>query len=442
MSRPIAPFTLGRREDRRFEMHFMGSLSGLVAGVCLLTTTMATAAPLASAPNLGVCSSVQRLGPIDPGGSDEFGSHVAIEGNVAVVGAAFANGFEGAAYVFEQSNTGWTQRAKLVASDPSFLAEFGENVRIFQDTILIGAPGDRDGIGAMYVFRRIGSGNTTWVEDAKLTASDPMAGSFFADSIALGSNIAVAGADLGSVPGFGATGTAYVFRRVGGAWIQEAKLVAGDLTLGAGFGSGSAVTAKGDLIAIGAGSAPSGTTVPGAVYFFRRAGGAWTQQQKFVPNGAPDGEFFGDSNLNFGGSKILLVGAIFGVGPSGVQTGAAYVLRQSGDQWLQDARLTPADTTARFFGTRLGISGSTIVVGAPFTEDFTNPEGGAAYVFHRDNAAGWTQRAKLKAFDSMPFDNFGGYVAIDGSTILIGAEDQDALSGTDEGAAYVYTDCR
>ena len=67
----------------------------------------------------------------------------------------------------------------------------------------------------------------------------------------------------------GPTGTAYVFRRVGSTWTQAAELVAGDPTPGAGFGSGSAVMATGDLIAIGAGSASSGTTNPGAVYFFR-----------------------------------------------------------------------------------------------------------------------------------------------------------------------------
>jgi hypothetical protein len=33
---------------------------------------------------------------------------------------------------------------------------------------------------------------------------------------------------------------------------------------------------------------------------------------------------------------------------------------------------------------------------------------------------------------------FGGYVAIDSTTILIGAEQADAPAGANEGAAYVF----
>jgi hypothetical protein len=414
---------------------------GVVVGVCLVITRIANGAPVGLERDAVMCSSTQRLGPDDPGGADNFGSHVAVEGNVAVIGAANADGLAGAAYVFERTSAGWVERAKLVASDASLFAEFGENVRLFNDTILIGAPGDQNGVGAMYVYRRVGRSNALWVEEAKLTASDPTEFSFFADSIALGDSIAVAGADLGTVPEVGTTGTAYVFRRVGGTWNQEAKLVAGDLTVNAGFGSGSAVTPKGDLVAVGAGSAPSGDTRPGAVYFFARVGAVWTQQQKFVPDGAPDGEFFGDSNLNFSDDN-LLVGAPFGLGPSGIQTGAAYVLRRMSGEWIQEARLTPSDTDPRLFGTRLGISGSTIVIGAPFT-DFSQPaSGGAAYLFRRQGVGNWVQQMKLKAFDATPQDNYGGYVAIDGSTILIGAEEQTAPSGEHEGAVYVYTDCK
>jgi FG-GAP repeat protein len=416
-------------------------MRGVAVGVCLVITPIANGARAGLERDAATCSSTQRLGPDDPGGADNFGSHVAVEGDVAVIGAANADGLAGAAYVFERTRAGWIQRAKLVASDASLFAEFGENVRLFNDTILIGAPGDQNGVGAMYVYRRVGRSNALWVEEAKLTATDPTEFSFFADSIALGDDIAVAGADLGTVPEVGTTGTAYVFRRVGVTWTQEAKLVAGDLTVNAGFGSGSAVTPKGDLVAIGAGSALSGDTRPGAVYFFQREGQVWTQQQKFVPNGAPDGEFFGDSNLNFSDDN-LLVGAPFALGPSGIQTGAAYVLRRMSDQWIQEARLAPSDTDPRLFGTRLGISGSTIVVGAPFT-DFSQPaNGGAAYLFRRQGVGNWVQQMKLKAFDATPHDNFGGYVAVDGSTILVGAEDQTAPSGDDEGAAYVYTDCK
>ena len=52
----------------------------------------------------------------------------------------------------------------------------------------------------------------------------------------------------------------------------------------------------------------------------------------------------------------------------------------------------------------------------------------------------WEMKAKLQAPDATPRDNFGGYAAIGGTTILIGAElaDSSPTVSDDEGAAYVF----
>jgi hypothetical protein len=368
-----------------------------------------------------------RLGPSDPGGADFFGSNVAIEGDLAVIGAANADNALGAAYVFEREKGVWVERTKLVPADRWVNSEFGENVGISGNTIAIGAPSDRNGIGAVYVFQKTGK---AWTQQAKLTADDPTEFSFFADSIALSDDVLVSGADLGLVPGVGFAGAAYVFRRIGTSWTQEAKLIASNPVDGAGFGSGTAVV-SGNTIAIGAASAQES----GVVYVFKRQGGVWWEQSQLLPSSPEEGQGFG---INIGSSgNSLVVGAPFAATTGGVRTGVAYVYRRTAAVWAEEARLVPSETQVRLFGTRVAISGLTVVAGAPFTDTFENIEGGSAWVFQRDGND-WVTKAKLQAPDATPRDNFGGYVAIDGTTILIGAELADAPAGPNEGAAYVF----
>ena len=406
--------------------------------VAQLLITLAAAAPLLPAPALAApdtasslsITSVTRLGPSDPGGADIFGSNVAIQGNVAVVGAADADDFQGAAYVFERVKGVWVERAKLVASDRTLFSfsEFGENTKISGKTIAIGAPGDQDGTGAVYIFQQTGD---VWTQQAKLTANDGTVGSFFADSIALSNDLLVSGADLAPV-GADDAGAAYLFRRSGTTWTQEAKLIASNPTNGAGFGSGTAIDNK-DSVVIGAAAAASS----GLVYFFKRVNGAWLEQSQLAPSSPEPGQAFG-INIDASGN-FLVVGAYGAVGIDGFPTGAAYVYRRTGAAWKEEARLVPAETQVRFFGVRVGISGATIVAGAPFTDTFENLEGGSAWVFQLSGKT-WEMQAKLQAPDATPRDNFGGYVAIDGTTILIGAElaDSSPTVADDEGAAYVF----
>ncbi len=103
----------------------------------------------------------------------------------------------------------------------------------------------------------------------------------------------------------------------------------------------------------------------------------------------------------------------------------------------QVAELTPSDN-ADLFGTSIAISGNTIIVGA---EGYSNTDIGAAYVYV-EPAGGWTnmtETAKLTSSDGAIGDAFGQGVAINGSTIVVGAPDH-AVAGVTQGAAYVFVE--
>ena len=118
----------------------------------------------------------------------------------------------------------------------------------------------------------------------------------------------------------------------------------------------------------------------------------------------------------------------------GVQSGAAYVFKRNGTDWLQEAYLKASNTgIGDQFGRSVDISGDTAVVGAFYeASSATTVNGnelddsgvivGAAYVFKRTGTT-WAQDAYLKGHSGGLEDYFGTSVAIEGNTIAVGARE-------------------
>ncbi len=162
---------------------------------------------------------------------DRFGSAVAISGQTVLVGAADHNhegvNNQGAAFVFRRTDSGWLEVATLAASDGDELDRLGFSVAIDGDLALIGAPFDDDPDhtgGAAYVFQRQ-PGSDVWLESEKLSALDAGLGDQFGFAVALAGGQALLGAINDDDSGEDA-GAAYVFNRdLGGdTWSQVAKL--------------------------------------------------------------------------------------------------------------------------------------------------------------------------------------------------------------------------
>jgi WD40 repeat protein len=86
------------------------------------------------------------------------------------------------------------------------------------------------------------------------------------------------------------------------------------------------------------------------------------------------------------------------------------------------------------FGTAVGISGTTVVVGASNTNSYGSFSG-AAYLF--DTLTG-KQAAKLTPLGVEKTDGYGISVAIDGNTAIVGAPFDDDVA-EDAGAAYLFS---
>jgi uncharacterized protein (DUF2345 family) len=363
----------------------------------------------------------QKLTAADGAPSDFGGSSVAIDGDTLVLGAPGSNGSQGAVYVYQRSADTWTQTAKLTASDGVMNDQLGNSVAIQGDTIVAGAPGDNGGQGSAYTFTRSGGDRT---QTAKLTASDGGANNQFGRSVAIDGDTIVVGA-FAQVGVNAFQGAAYTFTRSGGDRTQTAKLTASDGVVNSQLGSSVAI--DGDTIVVGSRGANS---FLGAAYTFARSGGDRVETAKLTASDATSNDQLGTS--------VAIDGDTIVAGAAEDGAGSAYTFTRGGGARTQTAKLTASDGAgfARL-GQSVAIDGNTILVGADTAQVGMNAGQGAAYTFTR-SGVDRTETGKLTDSDGAAGDNFGRSVAIEGTTMVVGAYMDDVGANTNQGSARVF----
>ena len=286
-----------------------------------------------------------------------------------------------------------------------------------------------------------------FVSQAAVTTDDGGSGK------ALGAGVAVSGDTLAAIPlnrtvNGKPAGVVFVFNKPsGGSW-ADAKLAAvlspPASTDGDNLGS---VAIDGDTIVAGASSHAVGTArSQGAVFVWVKPPGGWanaTPTAEFTASDGAENEGLGQS-VGVSGDTIVAGAPTHKVGAN-TRVGAAYVFVKPAAGWAdgtQSAELISFDGASEdFFGTGVAISGDKIVVGA-YRHRFGMIDPGAAYVFVRPST-GWagtlTQDSELTATDGGAGDFFGFAVGISAHTVVVGAPFHVVGLGQ-TGAAYVFTE--
>jgi hypothetical protein len=355
----------------------------------------------------------QKLVPGDLAAGDRFGNAVAIDGDIAIVGAQGTADSMGAVYIFTRSGGTWSQQAKLTPADGAAGDYFGNCVAISGETVAVGAYGNDAKRGAVYVFVRNGS---AWSQQAKLTAGDAETSDQFGGCVAVDGDTVITGTALRA----DYTGAAYVFTRSGGTWSQQAKLVALDAAAGDRFGNAAAIS--GNTAVVGAYTkAGSAIKDAGAAYVFTRSGDTWSQQAKLTGSDSAAFDVFGVCvALN---TETVFVGAK----DNDSSRGAVYTFTQSGGVWSQQAKLLASPSNPNtYFGRSIAVDGDTLAVSRAFGAGIT-------YLFTR-SAGSWSQRVALGGSDALTGDWYASAVDISGDTLLAGAHAKDG-----KGAVYFYT---
>ena len=320
---------------------------------------------------------------------------------------------------------------KLTASDGTEINWFGYSVSISGNYVIVGAERDDDNgeaSGSAYIFKRTG---TNWVQEAKLHSFDGNTGDFFGVSVSISGDYAIVGA-LGDDENGQASGAAYIFKRTGTNWVQEAKLLPSDGEIGDLFGH--SVSISGDYAVVSTFLTDDNGDNSGSAYIFQRTGTIWVQQAKLLASDGATNDYFGWS-VSISGDYAV-VGAVRD-NDNGIDAGSAYVFKRSDTTWVEEAKLLAADGEADDgFGVSVSISGDYVIVGSVFDDD-NGDNSGSAYIFRHSDSS-WVQETKLLSSDSDTAAFFGVSVSISEKSVVVGAFLTDD-KGDSSGSAYIFS---
>lgn len=347
-----------------------------------------------------------------------FGTAVAIDGNIAVIGATgepSCGPNSGAAYIYEMDDTGdWIETAHLLPVECREGIFFGKTVAISGNRILIAAYVpffSKQTSNSVYVYEKDPETGEWILRDLILQPNDATQGPF-ASSISLnGDRILITTSGDTTTGKYG--GVAYVYDYIDGKWVLSARLT-GSLGIKAGiFGTSSAL--DGDRAIVSASTYLAGRA--GAVYVYDRdpLSGEWTETSVLL--GILD--FF--ISVDVSGDRIL-VGESKG-GKGGL--GRARIFEPSEDgKWRPAASLMPKSKKSQGgFGSLVSLSGNrALVVG--FDEQLSQKINidRVVYLFtYDDEDKAWSQKHIIDIGDNA----FGSALDLaQGSAVIGQASDQ------------------
>jgi hypothetical protein len=401
--------------------------------------TKATDAGSAYVYNLGSATPtvpVATLNNPGPANADFFGWSVAISGTRVVVGAYQDDTGKtnaGSAYVYDLIGATPTMPvATLNNPAPGAGDFFGWSVAISGNRVIVGAYGDDTGAidaGSAYVYDL--SSATPTVPVATLNNPDPEAYDCFGYSVAIYGNRGVVGAYSDDTGATGA-GSAYVYD-LSSAAPTIAEVTLNNPAPAAGDFFGISVGIANMRIVVGAAYDDSSATDSGSAYVYDL--GSTTPKVPIpmldVP-GPASGELFGMS-VAISGTRVV-VGAAF----QNLWMGGAYVYDLTSATPATPAFTlnNPDPAKGELFGHSVAISGTRVVIGAPF-DIIGDAYAGSAYVYDLASSTPTVPMATLPNPDPASDDYFGSIVAISGTRVVVGAA-RDDTGATDAGSVYVY----
>lgn len=477
---------------------------------------------------LTLIDSIAAIGYVKASNSDagDWFAGIALsgDGNTLAVGApgedSAANGIggndadntapeAGAVYVYVKSGATWLLQAYIKAHNTDAGDWFGLSVALSSDgnILAVGAPGEdsdgsssfdnsADGIGAVYVYSRIGS---SWDIEAYGKGSYVESGDGFGDRVALsgdGNTLAVStlydDSAAKGIDGNGAdnsaaeSGAVYVFHW-SSSWIEQAYIKASNTGAGDYFGESIALSGDGNALAVAAPFESSAATGvggdetdntaarAGAAYVYLRSGSVWSQEAYIKASNTDSWDWFGFSMDLSADGNTLALGAIgessAATGIGGNETdnsesfgGATYVYLKTGSTWAQQAYVKASNTElGDALGTSVALSadGNMMIVGADGEssaakgvggDDLDNAAGGSGAVFvYLRSGSTWSQQSYVKASNTNTGDFFGFSVDLsdDGNTMAVGADSESSSatgvggnqgdnSATEAGAVYLF----
>lgn len=421
---------------------------------------------------------------------DRYGSGLALEGDRALIGVegkSGAVGDQGIVYEYRRDTGGWGEIEEILQLG-GHIAEsgdrFGASVALDGDIAVVGAPGTpvdgKDEAGAVYKFEYDAT-EETWdrIQDRATLAQGPgaEAGDRLGSAVAADTPFSIthliagaAGDQVGELPEEDDAGVVHEFTdlqddgdqiHIGGELEAQARfgldaVVGPDQLVVSGGHTEQVYTFRPDEVegwtltekqgvqspvhALVSGDGPIYAGLPSTSPPNRPETGAVASISGGVLYGyieaSEAGQRLGESVAADG--ERILAGAPGDAVDGHEDAGSVYLFDDIVDQ--EDRLPNPAPADGDRFGAAIASDAGVLIVGAPGAEAEGVEGAGAAYVFTKDGSGDWTLERSLPNPDPAVQDAFGTSVAIEDRRILVGAPGK-TVDGTEEaGAVFAFVD--
>ncbi|WP_435640832.1 beta strand repeat-containing protein [Micavibrio aeruginosavorus] len=363
-----------------------------------------------------------------PEANDRFATSVSASGALILVGAYQANpgGLDnaGAAYVFNRMTGSLV--STLNNPTPAVSDVFGWEVALDDNIAVVGANQDDPGgvvdAGSAYVFDA-----TTGSLLFTLNNPAPQTTDVFGINVRIDGNLIAVGATLDNPGGVNDAGSVYIFNATTGALMTTIPNPAP--AVGDRFAGGLDIS--GNLVAVGAyWDDPGGIADSGTAYVFNATTGALVSTLN-NPVPASGDEFGYEVKID---GDLVVVGAWHN-DPDGVSdAGVAYVFNATTGAFVSTL-VNPTPAISDHFGARLSIDGTTVFVSAHVKDVGGVADAGVVYVF---DALTGALIDTIENPDPAASDSFGRAVSADSGSVVIGALNNQVGAVLGAGSVYVY----
>ncbi|MEM7416272.1 MAG: choice-of-anchor B family protein [Gemmatimonadota bacterium] len=351
----------------------------------------------------GTWSQTQMIQPGDASAGNNFGTSVAVDGDIMMASAPHAGAGAGAVYVYRNSGGTWMEAGQLVPGDATAADTLGAEISINGNWAMISSLAKNQARGVVYAFRRDGD---NWVEHSQIAATDLEAGNRFGEVIEVsGDHMMVAAGGIGD-----GQGAVYHFTYDEGqdVWAPQGALEAPLLGPGAAFGSSISIVDETALIGV-----PGFLNAIGSVQVYELTDNGFEITSLLAPFETQGGSAFG-SSIAYDGQTAWI-----GAPGGGAGQGRSYVFTRSedGSEWGAAEQLGGGHTGQALFAATVDMAGDLAVGGAVGSDRGA----GSGVVFER-TADGWAAAGSIE----------GEVLGMDG---VMG----DEVRCSDEGEAAAFT---
>ena len=277
----------------------------------------------------------------------------------------------------------------------------------------------------------VSAGKQVPQEPITLSSDNARSDGYFGWSVATDGSYIVVGAYDETSGGIDFAGNVYVYYASNGTLV--ATLTSPNSKYDGYFGYSVAI--GGGHIVIGAPYEDVGTKMAGHAYIYELSDLSAAPHTLASPD--PQDSFAFGKAVATDGATVVVGEPYKNIISYGARDGAAHVFNS--DATLMGTVLSSNPTYEGYFGWAVAVSGKTIVVGAPWETNLTQSllVVGFAYVFSTSDLSA----TPVRLTSGNPTQNgwFGGTVAVEGRTVVVGAKGETSSGMENAGNVYIFT---